>query len=393
MSRGRWARTRWPATAVLVTTALVLGSTALAAGDALASPVGAGHLTPVQAVPVHTAVRTDPVTPGDLTAAQAQAEQLRATLAQLSGREDRAQERLGYVRGQLADLSVRSVSSEQQLQQLDEAATAVDDDAVNRVRALYMTGGMPALYASVLGGADISDVLSRVTTLRQVVQTDDVRRDAAVDAVRRTTQLHDRLAQAATQRAQLVGRAAALLAQVQRLQRAQRQALHHATSQVRTLSAQLEKQRQAAAQREAAAQLAQYGLVTAARPAAGNPYGDAAVNAALSKVGSPYVWGAEGPSTFDCSGLVQWSYAQAGYSLPRLADEQYFASVPVPLSDLKPGDVLVYAYDVHDASTIHHITMYIGNGQMVEAPHTGAFVRVVPVYLDGLYGAARPGLR
>ena len=59
---------------------------------------------------------------------------------------------------------------------------------------------------------------------------------------------------------------------------------------------------------------------------------------------------------------------------------------------MQPGDLFVYAYDTADASTIHHITMYIGNGQMVHAPHTGDVVRIAPVYYEGLYGVARPGL-
>jgi peptidoglycan DL-endopeptidase CwlO len=384
---------------------VVRRSAVLIGALALVLPVALPAITaaPASAAAPRTTVRTspvahaapahqDPVTPDQLSAAQRQAETLRAQLAVLAGKQDRARERLGMVRGQLADLSVRAVSTEQELQQLTGDASQAQADSVNRVRALYMTGGMPALYSSVLGGSDISDVLSRVTTLRSVVAADSARRDASDDAVSRTTQLHDRLAAAATHRARLAGRAADLLAQVQRLQRAQREALRQATDRVKQLTTQLQQQREEAAREAAAAQLASYGLVSGPRPAAGNPYGDAAVDAALSKLGSPYVWGDEGPNTFDCSGLVQWSYLQAGLLLPRLADDQYFAGVPVPMSDLRPGDLLVYAYDVHDASTIHHITMYIGNGQMVEAPHTGAFVRVGPVYLDGLYGAARPGL-
>jgi cell wall-associated NlpC family hydrolase len=393
VTHGRWARTRWPATVLLLT--ILSGGLLCAVGvaPAGATPSSPGVRTAVtHLAPGHATPRTDPATPGELSAAQQQAEQLRQTLVVLAGREDRAQERLGLVRDELADLSVRAVSTEQQLQQLDAAATVADDDAVNRVRALYMTGGLPALYASVLGGSDISDVLSRVTTLRQVVATDTRRRASAAEAVQRTEQLHTRLAAAASRRAQLAGRAAALLDQVQRVQQARRDAMRQATAQVKQLQARLAQQREAAAREAAAAQLASAGLTTGPRAPAGNPYGDAAIAAALSKLGRPYVWGAEGPDTFDCSGLVQWSYAQAGLALPRLADDQFFAGVRVPVSDLRPGDLLVYAYDVHDAGTIHHITMYIGNGQMVEAPHTGAVVRVGPVSFDGLYGASRPGL-
>ncbi len=110
-------------------------------------------------------------------------------------------------------------------------------------------------------------------------------------------------------------------------------------------------------------------------PSGPTPYASPAIAAALSKLGSPYVWGTEGPSTFDCSGLVQWSYLQAGLVLPRVSSDQYFASTPIPTDQMQPGDLLVYAYDTSDASTIHHITMYIGNGQMVHAPHTGDVVQ------------------
>ena len=372
--------------------ATVCVATALAAGvGLLAASGGPAHAAPVTG---HQA-RWDPgtpVTPGGLRDAQAQAERLRARLDELTARQDRAQERLGYVRDQLAAASNASIGTEQELQGLVGDADASADTQTNRIRALYMTGGAPALYSSVLGGTDISDVLSRVATVRQVMTADAARRSDAAAAVRRTSELHQRLATVAQTRAQLAGRAAALLASVQRLQRAQRQALRAADAHVKQLADELAAQRAQAARDAAARSLGSLGLLDGPRPAAGNPYGDAAIAAALSKLGRPYVWGAEGPDTFDCSGLVQWSYAQAGLSLPRLADDQYFAATPVPLSDLKPGDLLVYAYDVHDASTIHHITMYLGNGQMVHAPHTGDVVRVAPVYLDGLYGAARPGL-
>ncbi|MEV6169776.1 NlpC/P60 family protein [Streptomyces sp. NPDC051954] len=98
----------------------------------------------------------------------------------------------------------------------------------------------------------------------------------------------------------------------------------------------------------------------------------AAVAAAMSAVGRPYVWGANGPSGFDCSGLMQWSYAQAGVSLPRTSQAQAGAGQQVPLSDAQPGDLVTY----HDAS---HIGMYMGNGQVVHAPYPGAPVRYDPV--------------
>ncbi|RDG38145.1 C40 family peptidase [Streptomyces corynorhini] len=99
----------------------------------------------------------------------------------------------------------------------------------------------------------------------------------------------------------------------------------------------------------------------------------AAVRAARNAVGRPYVWGANGPSGFDCSGLTQWSYAQAGVGLPRTSQAQRYAGRQVPLSQALPGDLVAYRADAS------HIAMYVGNGQVIHAPYPGAPVRYDPV--------------
>ncbi|MDK1343507.1 NlpC/P60 family protein [Streptomyces sp. 378] len=101
--------------------------------------------------------------------------------------------------------------------------------------------------------------------------------------------------------------------------------------------------------------------------------GSAAVAAARSALGKPYVWGANGPSGFDCSGLMQWSYAQAGVALPRTSQAQRHAGRQVPLSEARPGDLVVYRGDAS------HVGMYMGNGQVIHAPYPGAPVRYDPV--------------
>ncbi|WP_327428097.1 C40 family peptidase [Streptomyces sp. NBC_01236] len=99
----------------------------------------------------------------------------------------------------------------------------------------------------------------------------------------------------------------------------------------------------------------------------------AAVAAARSALGRPYVWGATGPSGFDCSGLMQWSYARAGVGLPRTSQEQRYAGRQVPLSQARPGDLVTYRSDAS------HVGMYVGNGQVIHAPYPGAPVRYDPV--------------
>ncbi|MET8243430.1 NlpC/P60 family protein [Streptomyces sp. NPDC005202] len=95
----------------------------------------------------------------------------------------------------------------------------------------------------------------------------------------------------------------------------------------------------------------------------------AAVAAAHSALGRPYVWGANGPLGFDCSGLMQWSYAQAGVHLPRTSQEQRYVGRRIPLSQARPGDLVVYRSDAG------HVAMYAGNGRVIHAPYPGAPVR------------------
>lgn len=109
-----------------------------------------------------------------------------------------------------------------------------------------------------------------------------------------------------------------------------------------------------------------------------------AMHSALAQLGKPYVWGAAGPSSFDCSGLTMFAWGKAGIALPHNAAAQASVLRHVPYDQMQPGDLLFYE------NPIGHVAMYIGNGQMIEAPHTGAFVRVVPVRTTDLVEAGRP---
>jgi len=112
-----------------------------------------------------------------------------------------------------------------------------------------------------------------------------------------------------------------------------------------------------------------------------------AVSAAYSALGIPYVYAGSSPSQgFDCSGLTMWAWAKAGVSLSHSAAMQYGSIRHVGRTQLQPGDLLFFY------SPIHHVAMYVGGGMMIEAPHTGAFVRKVPVYWSMFVGAGRPGV-
>ncbi|MEU5993323.1 NlpC/P60 family protein [Spirillospora sp. NPDC047418] len=154
--------------------------------------------------------------------------------------------------------------------------------------------------------------------------------------------------------------------------------------------------------RKVLAQSARYAAPTA------TGRGAIAVRAALRWLGTPYSWGggghtgptygtAQGAATkgFDCSGLTQYAWAQAGIRLPRIAADQYNAGIHVSRTQLQPGDLLFFATNPANPATIHHVAIYYGHGRMIHAPHTGDVVRIAQFtgnpYRERQYtGATRP---
>lgn len=104
------------------------------------------------------------------------------------------------------------------------------------------------------------------------------------------------------------------------------------------------------------------------------------VNAAMSRLGCPYVWGAEGPDAFDCSGLVMWCYAQAGINLPHYTGDQIRACERIDESEAAPGDLVFLRFD--SAGVPQHVGIYIGNGQMIHAPNSRSVVRIDDVRMS-----------
>ncbi|MFR9794423.1 NlpC/P60 family protein [Streptomyces sp. MS06] len=114
---------------------------------------------------------------------------------------------------------------------------------------------------------------------------------------------------------------------------------------------------------------------------------DKALAFARAQIGKPYVWGATGPGSYDCSGLTQAAWKAAGVDLPRTTYDQVNAGTTVPLSQARPGD-LVFFY-----SDVSHVGIYIGNGMMIHAPKPGAYVREESIYYDGesaIHSVVRP---
>ena len=116
-----------------------------------------------------------------------------------------------------------------------------------------------------------------------------------------------------------------------------------------------------------------------------NTVGGQALQAAFTREGDPYVWGAAGPSAFDCSGLVVWAYAQEGIALPHFTGDLWNSGVHITRADLEPGDLVFFFPD------ISHVGIYIGDGMMIDAPDFGQTVQVQPVFWSSYVGAVRIG--
>jgi cell wall-associated NlpC family hydrolase len=108
-----------------------------------------------------------------------------------------------------------------------------------------------------------------------------------------------------------------------------------------------------------------------------------AVAEAYRQLGKPYRWGATGPDSFDCSGLTMWVWAKAGVSLPHHSGSQYNQGTHVSQSELRPGDLVFFG------SPIHHVGIYVGNGNMINAPETGDVVKIAPAFRSDYVGATR----
>ncbi|MET9580261.1 NlpC/P60 family protein [Streptomyces massasporeus] len=129
---------------------------------------------------------------------------------------------------------------------------------------------------------------------------------------------------------------------------------------------------------------ARHGSPSPARTLTPSAEGHRAVRYAVRQLGKPYEWGAEGPRTYDCSGLTSQAWAEAGTPIPRTSQEQWKRLERIPLDELRPGDLVVYFRKAT------HVALYLGDGMVVQAPRPGAKVKVSPIAANPVLGAVRP---
>jgi cell wall-associated NlpC family hydrolase len=319
----------------------------------------------------------------ELTAAQNQ-------MSALSQQYDAASDRLHTINSNIAATEATITADHKQV--------AGDRTTLSKAAvANYVTDGSAASENPIF--SDNQKTLGAATEYNQIVSGDINEAVSNLHSAENTLAAEE--AQLQTQRGQAqsaVSVEQAAIAANQQAQQEQSAALAQENGEIAQLVQAQQEQEAAAAQAaanariEAAQSQAQdtsFDNTAAPPPTAAG--GAGAVQAAESQIGVPYVWGGASPKGsadpgFDCSGLTMWSWGQVGVDLPHYSGSQMSDSAPVPLGDLQPGDLLFYGPGGDE-----HVAMYIGGGQMIEAPHTGASVWITGArFGDGFVGAGRP---
>jgi peptidoglycan DL-endopeptidase CwlO len=306
---------------------------------------------PVGVASATTAVHTSS-TPSSLNSVLAEANKLSEQIDVLGQQYDNLQIQLSQTKAE--------VKLAQQNAARDRSIFAQDQGSIAAIAVeSYMTGGLsPALQ--LLTTNSPQSLLNRASIMTQLQRENGAKVrlvGAAVNAARR---------------------AEAAAAQQQRL--------------AGTLAKEMQSKVAAIQQREnffnsqAFAQAEQIYEQTGSYPnitVSGDSVGVQALKWALTRIGDPYVWGAAGPDSFDCSGLVMWAYAQVGISLEHFTGDQWNEGEHVSISQLEPGDLVFFYAD------LGHVGLYIGNGLMVDAPTFGQDVQIQPVMWNVYEGAVQ----
>ncbi|NIJ12600.1 cell wall-associated NlpC family hydrolase [Saccharomonospora amisosensis] len=290
--------------------------------------------------------------------------------------EDLSEAEDGLARRQQAldEANAALAKANRALRQAQDAEAAFRDEADN-LAAASLRNGRIARWSAILTNESSQEFLDKMSALGVLANNN-------AETLSRLSGIRDRADAARAEAAQARQRARAATAEAERAVRAieERKA---------KLDAQIEQVR-SALDDLSSTERATLGTVQDTGSYLGPPgAANDALQAALSRRGSEYEWGATGPNEFDCSGLTSWSYAQAGITIPRTSRQQWGAGKPVSLDALLPGDLLFYDDGTGDPSAIHHVGMYVGEGKMVDAPTEGQLVDVRSMEGDGHLSGAR----
>ncbi|MEE1928694.1 NlpC/P60 family protein [Streptomyces sp. TRM 70351] len=316
-----------------------------------------------------------------LTAVPAGADPGGASAASVSARVDELYLQAERATGAYNDAAEKVTALRRQVQRAqDEVARG--QERVNRLRAglgsvagaQYRAAGLDPAVALLLS-TEPDAYLDKAATLERI----STRNAGELRALRGAQRLLD------ARRGEATRKLGALEEQRGELRRHKKSVQSKLAAARRLLNRLTAEEREERERRERASR---YGSRAAAAPPPAGPAASgrsgAALSAAQRVLGRPYAWGQAGPHAFDCAGLTQWAYRQAGVSLPRTSQAQARAGSRVPLAQARPGDLVIYRGDAS------HVAMYAGNGQVIHSPYPGAQVRYDPVGMMPVTAVTRP---
>jgi cell wall-associated NlpC family hydrolase len=301
--------------------------------------------------------------------------QVRHRLAELKSQQDQAIQLYDQAVQSLADARRRLVLAQREVSEAHAQLAAVRAQIAQIAAVGYENSYLHmTAFGALLTNPDPQAALSEVPLLQHLSS------DQAAELSRVIATAHHYAA--AQQTARRTKAAVTALAQ-QRLKQQTAVAATIATQ--KALLARLTAQQRAALRRQAARSAG--GTTAAAYTGPTTTQADKAVAFAYAQLGKPYVWGATGPASYDCSGLVQAAWVSAGMAIPRTTYEQWAALPHVPMSAIQPGDLIFF-------DAIGHVAIYVGSNMIIDAPQPGQFVEKIslssPWYAATLDGAARP---
>jgi peptidoglycan DL-endopeptidase CwlO len=356
--------------------------------------VGAVLTAALLAVPVLTAPPSLARPADDVASLRAEATRLRTKLDAQHRRLEVLAEELEAAYANGVELLADASSLDGRRRAAERELQAVQAELDDRARSTYIAG--PGWFVSgLVGAADPADALARLPLQRAVLEADLALVDRVERAKAKLDGTRSRLSARLVEQARGAEQLDAKRTEAERLAADLKRELRTMDRRVAAIIDQ-QQRREEASQRAAFADYlaaARAGGTAPVRDDRASPAARKAVAVALAQIGSPYVWGAEGPSTFDCSGLTSFAYAAAGVTIPRVSRAQFAAYAglrPVDPLHLVAGDLVFFADNPRDPGSIHHVGMYVGRGLMVEAPHTGAVVRTSSIWRSSYAGAVRP---
>jgi cell wall-associated NlpC family hydrolase len=325
-------------------------------------------------------------TTGSSSDEQQRVNQIIAELDRLGEQIDALGEDYSLAVNDMEDIAIEIKNTEKRIAEKEAELATMQGELKQLALKTFTHGGLSSGLSSILGStSSLSDIVRKKYLTGVALNTGVGNTDALQGVIddlakeRATLEKQKKKAESAANfAASQLDRAEALAATYEQRQA---QAERELGAALRT-----ERQRREAAALDAAqAEAAKFKGAKYANVAPASSKAGSAIRAALSQLGVRYRFGSKSPGvSFDCSGLTSWAWGVAGVGIPRTSRTQYAGLNRIPTAAIQPGDLIFSGYP------IHHVAMYLGNGQMVHAPRTGDVVKVSAVYWSRVVGVVRP---